>query len=1146
MNFRTIAVLVNAEMRSCRRLARTWVFVCIALSLCTLWYFLDLGGVYQTWWPEAPSGWSNYTIAPQYDIDRVLFIFGIIFAIGMIFLCFDIRARDTTSLISEVVDSKPANNLEITIGRVVGILLLLLVPILFFVVALTCYEVLAHFLELSYRYGLAMVVITWGTIFNTMIFLAFCGSIVSCLAVLVRNRLLVALISLGLLYGLVMLSEQPFFQLQEPTIHSDLVSAPFTTSSLLLPLALLLLSFAFIAFASSLLPRTQPRRQFLGIVGTICLVAGALSLSSLIASFDNPDRLRQEWVAIHNSESSEAFPDILNLRGNVDLFPTKYIEFDLTLTVIPPVSNPTETVIFSLNPGYRIQNVHIDGSEVVDFTFEHGLLKVAKSEWTKDVHQLRITAQGIPNEHFAYLDQARKLSEKPSIDTSQFGSKNYIFSPDFVALMPSVNWYPTSGSATHTDLLEDRLRDVFTTDLKVSVPRQWKVAMVGSRELVTGAHNDNELHTTYRFRSHAPVPELALISSKFDQRGKTMEGIGFELLFSKKHTKNLDVLAPYLSDIEEWVAEQINDARKLSLEYPYGSFYVVEVPSTLRIYGGGWRMDSVLHPPGMMLVRESSFPTANFELFVRDEELGEEMQVDSFIRKMMVGYFRDDLQGGSPFAGISRNFVNHLCSPSGRGSTAINYLLEQLSTQLIMKEEYLFVPSLWEFRVQPEQADHSDFSYYSRRAATRKRLDLLRTPSTWEEIERTPLFGLDFRSRPIPAFRALLTKSFALAEQMIEYYGAEKISAFLHRLTSTFKGGYYTLDDFVEVAAQSEIDLNEWVLDWLEETTLPGFIAADVKLTKLTSLPGKPYEYTFVVHNAEPVAGYVEVNWDRDQQENSTGSIFLYGHQSVEVAIQTHLQLLNDIWIRPSFARNRNQFPVRVPKYDGASASDESAKPQVSKLEWLPPETKSIIVDDLDPGFSIVGQKQKKKTKFDLAGFEIGSPVEEFVDQGLPVRGLSIVSEWERKNDRFTYSFGRYRHTLALIARGKQNTYAKFAAALPHSGNWQLEYFVPSRALRGPLYNFRRSSGSFLLNSVLVQPRANPNNPDEHYALQIKDGHSIWNEQFDIANAVHGWNKVSTFELASDTVEVLVSDFAGRADVIVFADAIRWTPVDSE
>lgn len=1139
MNLRTTWVLARAEMRSCRRLARTWVFICISLMLCILLYFLEVGGAAQNYYPEAPSGWIHSTIAPQYTVNNIVFGFRAIFVIGIIFLCFDIRARDVQNKISEVIDSTPANNLEVTVGRMAGILLLLFIPMMLFLGGITCYEVLAHYLELSYRYGLLTVASAWGTILDMMIFLLLFGSVVACLAVLVRNRLLVAIISMGLLYGLMTLSQQPFFQLQAASIHSDIVSEPFTATSLVIQLALLLMSFAFMAFASSLLPRTQPHRQLITVGGGMCLLVGILSLTGVKSSFDKSNSLRHEWMTAHASQATEAFPDVQNLQGDIDLWPNDTINFDLTLTVLPPASNPTDSVVFSLNPGYRIQNVSIDGNKVEDYTFRHGLLKISASKWTADVHQLRITAQGTPDEHFAYLDQARNLSEVPSVSLPRFGTKNYIFHSDFVALMPSVKWYPTSGTAIHEDLLENRPRDVFTTDLTVSVPEKWNVALVGSRELIS-----NEERYTYRFKSRAPVPELALISSIFDQRGNTIEGIGFELLFSKKHTKNLEVLAPYARDFEEWVAEHIRTARDLSLEYPYESFYVVEVPSTLRIYGGGWRMDSVLHPPGMVLVRETTFPTARFETVVGEQDLGWEVS-DTFARDMVVGYFRDDLQGGSPHAGISRNFVNHQSSPTGRGSTAMNYLLEQLTTQLIMKEESLFVPSLWEYGVEPQQADRFDFLYSSGRAATRKRLTLLRTPSTWEEMQRTHLFGLDFESRPIPAFRALLTKSYALAEQMIEYYGAEQVASFLQQLISTYKGGHYTLEDFVEIAAESEIDLNEWLLDWLEGTTLPGFIVADIKVTRLKSNEDSPYQTMFVVHNAEPVAGFVKVSWDRDRGGTTPDPIFLHGHQSVEVAIQTHAPLY-DIWIKPSFARNRDQFPIRLPTYDGESVSDDPSKPLVSKVEWFPPDTSSIVVDDLDPGFSIVGQTQRKKDSFKFPGVEIGWTLEEFVDQGLPVRGMSIVGEWERKNDPYTYSFGRYRHTLALIARGNQNTYAKFAAELPHSGNWQLEYFVPGRVTHVQSYDFTINSGSILQRSVLIQPQANPNNADERYTIQVKDGQSTWDEQFDIANAAHGWNKVNTFELSSDSVDVLVSDFAGRADVIVYADAIRWTPIEQQ
>ena len=70
--------------------------------------------------------------------------------------------------------------------------------------------------------------------------------------------------------------------------------------------------------------------------------------------------------------------------------------------------------------------------------------------------------------------------------------------------------------------------------------------------------------------------------------------------------------------------------------------------------------------------------------------------------------------------------------------------------------------------------------------------------------------------------------------------------------------------------------------------------------------------------------------------------------------------------------------------------------------------------------------------------------------------------------------------------------------------------------------------------------------PDEHYTLQIRDGTSDWTENFDIANAKGGWNVVGTFDLGSTEVEVLLSDSAGHERVLVYADAIRWTPVDPD
>ena len=1140
MNLRTIWVIASAEIRTCRRLVRTLVFIGAALTLSTSLYISDVIGLAAHSFVFAPSGWIYGPTAPQYSINDAVFGFFVIFLIGIVFLCFDIRARDVQNRINEVVECKPVNNLEITFGRIIGIFLLLLVPMFVFLGTVTCYELIAHTVGWSSRFGILTVSAAWSETLDVLLVLLFVGSLVACLASLIHSRFLVAIVSLGFVFGLLILSNQSFVRFEEVVLHSDIAPVMYTPTGLGKQIALLLFSIGFLVTAAAFISRVQPRRELLHLGGVGCLFAGVVCMSAVLLSLDRPQTLRYEWTTTHNAQSVEAFPDIRHLKGKIDIWPQRTIAINLTLTVRPSGANSTNSVLFSLNPGYSIQEVFVDGEEVLDFSFDHGLLKISNSVLNDYEHQLRIKAEGRPNQHFAYLDQVRNLPAIKSLWIPTLGTKNYIFHSKFVALMPSIKWYPTSGTAVHEDLLEHRPRDVFTTELAISVPKDWSVAMVGKRELL-----DDGKRVTYTFKTRKPVPEIALFGSNFESRGKTVEGIGFELLFSKKHLKNLDALAPYANLYEDWAAEQIRNARQLGFEYPHDTFYVVEVPRTLRIYGGGWRMDSVLQPPGMMLLRETTFPTASITKTFAYYENSDLIDSDAYALNVVLRYIGDDVQGGSPFAGISRNFVNHFSSPTGHGGTAINYLLEQLATQLIMKRESIFVPSLWEYGMTSATADWFDFDYYYSSSATQKRLDIARTPSTWEEIERNSLVDLDFKEKPIPSFRALLTKGYVLAQSMIEYYGAEKISAFLQRLSSTYEGQHYTSDDLVAIASATEIDLNDWVLDWLVDTTLPGFVIGDISVSKLNGTEQSPYLNTLVLHNAESVSEYVQVTWARSEGSSNSEPIFLEGHQSVEIAIQSSNPLY-DVWIKPYLARNREKFPIRLPKYDGKSISDDPTKPLLSIVDWSPPDSKSIIVDDLDSGFSIIGQVEERQKRFTLPWVEFLPILEETKDQGLSIRPTSVTGEWERKSDPYSYSFGRYRHTLALIARGQQTSFAKFAATLPHSGRWLLEYFVPGRGIYVESYSFSENPSLLRNRNILIQPRANPDNPNEYYRFQIKDGQSTRNEKLDIANAEFGWNSIGSFDLSADNVQVLVSGFAGRADIIVYADAIRWTPVDSE
>ena len=1146
-------------MRLCRRLVRTWVFVTVAFLFCTVWY-IDL--VETSNWPSPPgSFFGDDDMTARYTISNLMNGFVAIFSVGIIFLAFDIRSRDVQSRISDVIDSQPTSNVELFFGRLAGIYLLLVIPCLVFLALITGYETISGVVESPLRLGVqplaVLSFITWNLIPN----LLFYSTLVALLSTLVRIRFLAAVLALGVLIGFFWINnyipvrfQESFAQFLGSTIvPSDLAPTFFSSAIVGNRIGVLLVSISFLLFAASVLNRTEPRRRLNAILGGATLSVAVTVFFSLFVAIHFTEIRMEEWVKTHRQQSPESFPDIQHLEGTVELKPGNTISLDVTLTFRKPQVNNTDLVVFSLNPKYEIQQLVVNSEETSNFSFKNGLLTLPSNLLTDASNEMQLKAKGKPDDRFAYLDQARDFQKLTQRSVRQLGLRNSIFHRDYVALMPGIVWYPISGSVLDRDQLESRPRDVFTTDLKVTVPRNWHVATIGKR-----IEEENQNRNTFRFESGAPVPDIALIASNFDQRRILIEGIEFEVLFNSEHLHNLDALTFVKDHIQEWVAERINSARAASLDFPYKAFYVVEVPSNLRIYGGGWRMDTVLQPPGMMLIRESSFPTEQFDRLivqVRDWGLqsGEEREA-TYVFDELLRYFGNDLQGGGPFAGISRNFVSHQLSVTERGATVLQYLLDQLSNQLITQTESASIISMSEYATYLPYLGLNQISdYRTKNQATQIRERIAALPSTWDLMNSVALLDLDFNSNAIHSYRVLLTKGHALAEAMIAHFGSEKIGTFLNQLLSRFQEQTLTLEDFLEVATSVGLNFDEWVVPWIEDTELPGFRVQSATISKLPSSEFNDVEYqtTFILQNAEPMAGIVRVSWsDLDERINlwrydeftNSDPIFIPGHVSKRITIRSS-KPVSWIWVEPFLAHNRAQFEVLVPEFNENTIQESSALPFVSEVDPQPSEGTTIVVDDLDPNFSIVTQSGDLVDYFGIKRDFSSSLSSVEYEQGLLVETYPQFGEWRRLYD--TSSFGLYRRTYARIARGNQTSAARFVASLPQAGNWLLEFYVPKPVFRRGHYGGSADFfGSRLDDDTLRSRPADPNSPDEHYTLQIRDGMSDRTENFDVANAKIGWNEVGKFELRATDVEVFLSDWAGHKDIMVHADAIRWIPVD--
>ena len=131
INFRNILTVAQAEKRLTRRLKRYWLFVVLSYLAggAIFFYYSMLHAFFSSF--SATLG----SINPHYLLSVYGYIFQVIFTVGIVFISFDIRARDVRERISEVLDCRPVSNFELIVGRFFALFQMAWFPLLIFCVA---------------------------------------------------------------------------------------------------------------------------------------------------------------------------------------------------------------------------------------------------------------------------------------------------------------------------------------------------------------------------------------------------------------------------------------------------------------------------------------------------------------------------------------------------------------------------------------------------------------------------------------------------------------------------------------------------------------------------------------------------------------------------------------------------------------------------------------------------------------------------------------------------------------------------------------------------------------------------------------------------------------------------------------------------
>lgn len=1119
-----VASVMRAELRLTRRLVRYWIFLTLALlsGLVIYLYYCVLHAFFSSYSATAAS------IGPRFLIGAMGLYYVAFFLFGLVFMAFDVRARDVRERMVEVLDARPMTTAELMVGRFGAQLLAAWAPAWVMIGLMQLLGVALPALGAPIGETIQPTSLLMFTVFMCLPAMAFGLALTYLVTLLVRNRLVAAVITIGVLVGIIWVSFKAspvagvFLDvagMYSVAFPSDILPGMVDLVGFLQRLGYLVVAFGLLALAVAAHPRQDGgSRRFRAALG-VGLLAGGMAVLGVGAGIRASNLRRLDvWQAAHEARASEVRPDIIRIEATVDVDPGATINVEAEIIMEAPGEATLDRVLLTLNPGLELHEVTTDGA---DIAFEHsdGLLELGLRLEPGIRRRVNLRYSGAPDVRFGYLDAVRTPERLPAMEAQLYilGYERGLNDRRYVALMPAIAWLPLAGAAVESKGGSDLGADFFEVDLQVSVPEGWLAAGPGARH----DQGMTDGWATFRFNPGAPVDGAAVVASVFESFAFDVKGVRLEILLTPGHLRTVESLSDARDAIRERVADRLEEFDEAGLGYPYDGFTVVEAPNALRGFGGGWRLGSVLGQPGMMLVRELGFPLARFDVPFRDESdwQGHEGGLPQAKLERVGEFFINDFSGGSLFTGAARSFFLTQCSARGPGREALDWSLDELGTLMMSGTRGYFSAHLFtpEMHAKIGQAIQGHLIDGGGGHFADSVIEVFASrPAVWKAVLGASPVDLDPWDDPQQAIDGLSLKAGTLAQVIYDDLGFEGAAALLASLRRDFAGNSFTLEDVVAAAEQQKPGLGRMIEDLLTTTNLPGLVGERAEAYRLPDGDdgGARYQLSLVVRNDEASPGLFRVihyvGTDDEQEREESEPLRIDGRSAVRFSTVL-TRPPTGVWVNPYLSLNRNSFRAPLPEVDETVIVEAEPEEGVETVDVQIAVGDAVIVDDLDEGFEVVEGGE-------LSGLRLGAKGRDDaeLDNGLPVDEFGPMPRvWSRASSATAY--GLYRHTLAWMRKGKGESQARFTAVVLKPGPWELEIHLPHKQ------RFRVARNWGVWKLAVVQG-------DERHEID-----------FNAKEAPRGWNLIDSFDLTNGEVTVEFSD--ETTGMIVVADAVRWTPI---
>jgi ABC-type transport system involved in multi-copper enzyme maturation permease subunit len=1056
-------------------------------------------------------------------------------AVLAVFLSTEFLKRDKKMDTTEVIYMRNMSNGDYIFGKLLGNLMVFIgfnLVLLLFAgvingvfsdrpvswVAFALYPIMISLPTLVFTFGLAFVMML--LIRNQAVTFVLLLGYAACSLFFIRDRV----------YGLF-----DYLAFYQPLIISDFVGLSSATLLWMQRGSYLLLGFIFIFAAMLLLPRLPQSPGLRKMAGAIIIVFSAacvVMVALYLDHFQSGLALRSEMNRLNQTAMQQPPITILTLHLDV-VHQGASLQIDNHLVFINDSPGPVSQAVFSLNPGWKVDEIACRGQSCAYVRNAH-LLTISFQQplAPSQVDSLLIRYHGAPNEQacYSWLDEETRARRQQQWTFT--ADKKYCFvENDYVLLTPECLWYPKSGVPAGAAFPSGEKRDFVRYTLQVKTRPGLQVISQGDVE--------EQQNGRFLFKCETPLSQLSLIIGRYVKQSLQVDQVSYNLYHRRGH----DYFTPYFKNIQDTLAVVLRELkqdyeRQLGLSYPYRRLNLVETPVQFTTYERMWTIQQENSLPEMILLPEYGLGVTGAEFPERIRRLernARQMNQVYTPEEMQARLFRTFVESALLGNRMERSFRENWTSFPGHYSifplyyTAGNYFYsEKYPLFNTACESYLYNRSIDQDARQtpsrPMMFGNSDEELANEQLKKSSLLEIL------QDKQKRALAG-----------DVLRIKGAYLFKNIESHLGAERFPKFINQYLLEHRFRQMPVDALIGTLRERfGYDLQSDYVYWQESNKLPAFLVGDVQAYKVLDQDRSRYQVRFKIANPEPVSGLVAVNFRRGGPPGMGGGPGMGGPRGMEggrggfntnrgasepdrlyrlaagevkeigVVLDDAPQVLA---INTLISQN---LPLQITQPLGEIKERPNAAPFSGEQPTvMPPPSNDVIVDNEEPGFRFNSQVSISLLKRWMP--------DKSDEQEMKYKAIS----WWNPAQNWTFTtgndfYGHYIHSAVYVKSGKGDKTAQWTAQIPANGQYDVFFHIG----RIPGSFRERGGGS----------RGRQNTGDFHLKVHHDDG--IEEVTIDVTKAEPGWLLLCSHYFSAGEAQVEISNESnGR---IVYADAVKW------